>query len=265
MKDIEYIVYIPGGNDTAFVTKSGFTKEEKKKINDEIMKNTVNVEQVGFVDKTKKNELEMAGGEFCGNATRSAAYYYLNGKPGNIEMIVNSKDIIKAGVYENGDAWCEIPLYHGSDVIIKKEDGIYQVRMNGMVSIIVDEVNSKKYLENKETIKEEAMKFIQKYDLLNEEAVGVMFTETIDGIKKINPIVWVKEIDTLFYETACGSGTTATAMLESYLKKQDIKINILQPSGYYITADVKYENEKINNVVIPGKIQTDNKIYRLSI
>ena len=64
-----------------------------------------NVEQVGFVEIGKRPELQMAGGEFCGNATRSAASIYLNGKEGNLQMLVNSKDVINTGIDENGKAW----------------------------------------------------------------------------------------------------------------------------------------------------------------
>ena len=38
-----------------------------------------------------------------------------------------------------------------------------------------------------------------------EKAIGIMLLEKETGKIKINPIVWVKEIDTVFYETACVS------------------------------------------------------------
>lgn len=265
VQKIEYSICKPGGNDTAFVYGMDYGKGEKKIINDIIMKEHSNVEQVGFIDFNKEPELQMAGGEFCGNATRSAAYYYLGGKEGELTIKVNEKDHIKAGVYQNGDAWCEIPLYHGPDTIIKKEEGIYQVRMSGMVSIVIEEEKAKKYIQNKETIKEEAMNFIKKYSLLQEEAVGVMFLENIEGKLKINPVVWVKSIDTLFYETACGSGTTATAMVQSYLESESLKIEILQPSKFSIFANVTNNNGNIENVIISGKIQIISKLETIEI
>ena len=75
---IKYAICRPGGNDTALVYGSDYTQEQKKCINDAIMKKHSNVEQVGFIDFNKKPELQMAGGEFCGNATRSAANLYLD-------------------------------------------------------------------------------------------------------------------------------------------------------------------------------------------
>ena len=97
------------------------------------MKKHTNIEQVGFINNKGKKELQMAGGEFCGNATRSAAYNYLKGTQGKIQICVNSKDKITAGVDKNKNAWSEIPLYknipsldlHGLDrdyaVILIKE------------------------------------------------------------------------------------------------------------------------------------------------
>lgn len=262
---IEYSICKPGGNDTAFVYGMNYDRNQKKLINDIIMKKHPNVEQVGFIDFNKEPELQMAGGEFCGNATRSAAYYYLKGKEGELTVKVNEKDYIKAGVYKNNEAWCEIPLYHGPDTIIRKEEGIYQVRMSGMVSIVIEEEKAEIYIKNKNTIKEAAMNFIKKYNLLQEEAVGVMFLENVEGKLQINPVVWVKAIDTLFYETACGSGTTATAMVQSYLEGKNLKIEILQPSGFSIFANVTNNNNDIEKVIISGKIQVISKLETMEI
>ncbi len=98
---VEYSIYIPAGNDTALVYGLDYTQQQKKLINNAIMEKNSNVEQVGFIDSTKKPELQMAGGKFCENATRSAAFVYLNGKKGSLQMSVNTTDIINAGVDEN--------------------------------------------------------------------------------------------------------------------------------------------------------------------
>lgn len=261
---VEYIKYIPGGNDTALVLKKGYTPSEKKAINDYILEFDKSIEQVGFVEAGKEPELQMAGGEFCGNATRSSADYYLEGKPGTMKIKVNGKDYINAGVYENGDAWCEIPLYHGEDVIVERETGIYQVRMNGMVSIVIQEDIAKQYLVDKTKLKEIAVTFIDKYDLRANEAVGVMFLERDENLK-IHPVVWVRDVNTLYYETGCGSGTTATAMVEAFLANKNQRLEIVQPSGLAITAEITIENRHIVKAVISGKVKTNNQVVEISI
>ena len=262
---INYAICKPGGNDTALVYGSDYTQEQKKCINDAIMKKHSNVEQVGFIDFNKKTELQMAGGEFCGNATRSAANLYLEGKAGSIKIIVNGKDVINAGVDDNKNAWCEIPLYHGADTITSNDDGIYFVKMNGMVSVVIQENIAVSYLQQKSKLKEAGMNIIKKYNLEDNEAVGVMFCECIEGTIKINPVVWVKSIDTLFYETACGSGTTAVAMVKSFNEKRSLVVDIIQPSEMIITANITMEDGRINKAIISGPVENDGVIYSVNI
>lgn len=149
-RKIKYQIYSPGGNDTALVQGVGYSRELKKRINDEIMKVDTNIEQVGFVENEGTPKLVMAGGEFCGNATRSAAYYYLKGKTGEIQIEVSgAEEILKAGVDEEGNAWSQMPIYSGDDVVTVLEPGIYKVKMKGIIHIIVEAEPAKRYLEDK--------------------------------------------------------------------------------------------------------------------
>ena len=156
-------------------------------------------------------------------------------------------------------------MYHGNDVIREIEHGVFIVKMNGMISVVVQKEVAKKFLVNKENLKSEGMNLIHKYKLENSEAVGIMFCETEQELLKINPIVWVKAIDTLFYETACGSGTTAVCMVEAFLKKQNQKIDVLQPSGLVITASIINEEGHISKATISGNVETDGKTYSMEI
>ena len=258
MKDnIMYKVFIPGGNNTAFVMGTDYTLEQRSMINDRIMNADSSIEQVGFLGDNNNPELVMAGGEFCGNATRSAVFYYLDGQDGKMTLKVNQKDYIEAGVKDKM-AWCEIPLIQNGNIVEKIQEGMYKVNMKGMTSIVISEEDAKKYLNKKENIKEETMMLIKKLNLENSEAVGVMYLESVDNKLKINPVVWVKEINTLFYETACGSGTTATAIVKSYLEGNDVSVDILQPSGYVINATITGIKENKLRAVISGVVLSDN-------
>ena len=61
--DISYKIYNPAGNITALVLGDEYNLNQKKLINNMIMKKEPKVEQVGFVSK-KYKRLTMAGGEF---------------------------------------------------------------------------------------------------------------------------------------------------------------------------------------------------------
>lgn len=265
-KIFKYYIYDMCGNVTALVDADDISKKIRKIINDEIMKENNNVEQVGFVS-LKEYKLTMAGGEFCGNATRGSAYYYLNGKKGEINLKVANDIVLKAGVDENGNIWTEMPLYSGKEFYRKASDGIYEIRLNGISFIILDEEKSGKYLKDKINIKENAMELIKKYSESGAEVIGVIFEEKMkkDGIEniKINPVVWVRSIDTLFYENACGSGTTAVGILESIKAGKSKNLDIIQPSNEIITTNVKL-NEKgktIEKITICGRLNID-KIER---
>jgi diaminopimelate epimerase len=84
-----------------------------------------------------------------------------------------------------------------------------------------------------------------------EKTIGIMLLEKESGKMKINPIVWVKEIDTVFYETACGNGSLGTAIY-NYLKNKDKKIELIQPSGYSINIELEGNNNYIENAIISG-------------
>ena len=82
----EYEILNPSGNITALVTKD-VPREKYKEISNEIMKNNPNIEQVGFLKKYSNSifRLEMAGLEFCGNASRAFACFLVKEKYVNTE------------------------------------------------------------------------------------------------------------------------------------------------------------------------------------
>lgn len=68
--NIKYYLLNPAGNIT-ILTKTPVNENDRRFVADLLMKAEPTAEQVGFVDG---NVLNMAGGEFCGNATRCASF-----------------------------------------------------------------------------------------------------------------------------------------------------------------------------------------------
>ena len=246
----KYNIYIPSGNPTALVIGIPKRKIERIKINNEILKNEP-VEQVGFINPDKTNpKLVMAGGEFCGNATRSAIKYYLNNEYGNIKIKVSGvPNILLGGIDKNNLSWTEIPIYKRKFIkIINNQIAI--IRLYGITHLVI---NTPKI--NKKKIKEMAYQLLQKYDLLNEKSAGVIFYKKINSNTfKINPIVYVKSINTFFSETACGSGSAALGIYESYKSNSNQKICIIQPSKMIINVSTTVNKKKIEKVIISGKV-----------
>ena len=254
--NIKYKIYNPGGNKTALVIGNEYTKNEKKVINNTILQDNKDVEQIGFIS-TKENKLEMAGGEFCANASRCAVWEYLNGKKGEILLDVSGiSQAIIGGITENKEVFIKMSVNKRINNILKNGVTFSFIDLDGILITIIDEINSKEYLDelrknDKET--KNKLKEIMKNFKSDKKAVGIILLEKEKGKLKINPIVWVKEIDTLFYETACGSGSLATAIYE-YDTEGIEKIDILQPSGYSINVKLELEKDIIKNAIISGKV-----------
>lgn len=261
--EIKYRMFSPCGNDTALVIGTDYDFDTKKRINDIIMQKHDNIEQVGFVN-TEEFELQMAGGEFCGNATRSAIYNYLKGKEGSILIRVSGIDeYVEGGVDSKKNAWVQIPIYNSNECVRKLDTGIFEIKLKGIIIILIEEKISKEYLKNKTNIKTDAMEIIKKYNIYDSEAIGVVFLENYDEYIKINPVIWVKSIDTLFYETACGTASIAVALKEAVLSNTSQKIKIMQPSGQIILTDVIIKDKHPIKAVIGGKVKNKNIVEKI--
>jgi diaminopimelate epimerase len=251
----QYAILRPGGNDTALVVGIVNDPTRRKSINDQIMAKFPNVEQVGFVNLDPDNaELMMAGGEFCGNATRSTAWQALQGRPGELRMKVSGVEKkLRAGVDENGNAWAQMPIYADPEKISFLENSAAVVAMEGITQVVM---NDEYPNASPEELKQIAFAILQKLGLdVSVFAAGVMFvTPTKTGIN-MRPVVWVRDISTLFYESACGSGTTAVGLLEAFKRGQSLNLPVIQPTGMPINIKVDFDGTRFNEAIISGPIE----------
>lgn len=256
MKKYKYVVYKPGGNNTALVECMITDPVLKKTVNDLIMAKNPTVEQVGFIDQ-EQLRLEMAGGEFCGNATRCAAFTFLKEKAGSILIKTSGvRNKLQAGVDLIGNVWSDMPIY--SDISkIKFVDGLYIVPLQGITQVVV---YCQAKFSSKRAAKTQAVKILKLLNLdVSQKASGVMFVTKNKNLV-IEPVVWVRSIKTLFYETACASGTTAVALVEALKNKSSVtNLPIIQPSGEKIIASVILKNRKFSSAVISGQIKLLNQ------
>ena len=78
----------------------------------------------------------MAGGEFCGNATRCVAYLSLNSQPGEIKIAVSgTNQILKAGINPDLTVWAQMPIIK-SFSCIKQIDDLTIVNLEGITHVI---------------------------------------------------------------------------------------------------------------------------------
>lgn len=255
-KRLKITILRPSGNDTALI-EGLVEKAKRKSINDAILKRFPKVEQVGFYEYDKQKNLarlEMAGGEFCGNATRSLAYLLLNGKRGTTVIKASgAKKLLKAGVNKSNFAYAEMPIYKTSNSITQLSSSLYQVRLEGIVHLITP--NNQSY--SKPKLKKEARRLLKKTALLySQPASGVMFVDSSKEMINLQPVVWVRDIQTLFCETACASGTTAVGLWKMKdLELKNASFEILQPSKQCIKVFIEKEGKRFKTAIIDGPIK----------
>lgn len=246
------IIY-PSGNETALVEGIPNSREEKKKINDLLMSKFDSVEQVGFYD-LKQKRLEMAGGEFCVNAAR--AFVYLLDKA-NIALdyidVSGTKRKLRVGRDEEDNYFVEVPFIT-NEVPKRLDSGLEEILLEGISLLIIR--NSKSGGEN--SIKQRSLDILKRYGYLEKyPAAGVIFLDKIDDLRyEIKPVIWVRDIQTCFFETACGSGTAAAGISEALtVDGNDLRFDILQPSGKYLRVNVKKSGDKIKYVDVSGEVE----------
>ena len=102
-------------------------------------------------------------------------------------------------------------------------------------------------------IKNNSETFVRDWcDFLEVPAIGLMHYNSKDFI--LTPLVYVKSVDTLFWENACASGTAAIG--EWYYSKNEkseiMNLTIRQPSG----AVLETFADKSGRVYLKGKVTT---------
>lgn len=229
----KFVVAYPSGNTTAIVFDD-LGNEDRERLNASILNTWIarkpdqpHIEQCCFVEKPINHvaigRAEMFGGEFCGNATRSVVWLLTGGKDGSGLVEASGSDKPLRYSINNGIVTLEMPLASVSRI----EQGTV-VRFDGITQIVVPTTSTRQLL--KKLLRNESL-------ALNKcSAVGVSnYDETT---KQACFSVWVKRVDTIFDETACGSGSAAIGIALASQTKQNQSLVVKQPSGDPITVTV---------------------------
>jgi diaminopimelate epimerase len=238
MKKNEYIITAAGGNGTAIrVIDSPLTRDEYAREGKFFGKKTerLGAEQTGFLIPGKQH-LEMAGGEFCGNASRAAAVllsqltrkpdvsFTVSGYPGLVQARVNS---ISNSIYDVACRFDELRFALQSIQLSSGENATI-VDLGGIIHVVIEQPlpSSEKAYQSRHA------QITRELNLQNRGAVGVLWVERNNEGVIMHPVVWVKDVDTFFYEQSCGSGTIAVAKVTG-------TSSVRQPTGQYILADIQ--------------------------
>lgn len=253
--NIEYWKIDPTGNITLIV-ETPVPRESQSRVAAELLKLDPSAEQVGFFEKpddpSAELRLQMMGGEFCGNATISAATIICGGEAKELSLEVSgAPDLVAVSIAPAQDDGClgtvSMPL---PESVCSADIGGYTlplVRFPGICHAVVTE----------QIPRSEAEASIPGWCAqLDTDALGLMFYDEAAG--SLEPLVYVASTNTSYWESSCASGTSAVAAYLACARKADAAISLREPCGV-LSAEAKFSGGAVSSLTLTGKARIIGK------
>ncbi|MGL5935762.1 MAG: diaminopimelate epimerase [Cetobacterium sp.] len=254
LKKLEFMKLNPAGNSTLLYNIQNIEKTEVIRISETLKKEEyIEAEQTGFING---NHLQMLGGEFCGNASRSFGVYLAKNdkdfrerknyiitcsgeeNPLEIEITKTSENFFFSKI--------KMPRYKSISEMILDETRICKVEFSGIIHFIVESkgINSLKI----DIVK----RYCKKYKIKN---YGIMFFDKEDC--SMIPYVYIEGVGGC-WENSCASGSAALGFYLA-LRNDFHSIDIKQPGGFLYISMEKNELyiDGFINIVSEGKVYID--------
>ncbi|NOV00614.1 diaminopimelate epimerase [Paenibacillus planticolens] len=247
------------------LVKSNHTRDEYKHIATKLMSyDHVHAEQVGFIEAPVNSNaaahLQMAGGEFCGNACMALAAFIasernmeLNDSTDIVLEVSGTDELLTCLVQRKSTGfYCSVAMpipqhieeriipYEGNDlavIIVRYPDFIHIV-------IEVDEFH--------ESIRNKAESLAKLLGLtLGANLIGILLYKV--SAHELAPLIYVPHLDSMVWERGCGSGTASVGAYLAWKHKEKIAAEVKQPGGM-IQVHANYNEEEAANLCIEGLV-----------
>lgn len=264
-QEIDFVKFNPTQNMTILV-RTKHRQEEYTHIASKMMSyDSVHAEQVGFI-RTPANHraaayLQMAGGEFCGNACMALAAYIASER-GIIHNDLMSIDLEASGT--NRLVACQVKKVSEQYVCcvsvpvpqkIEQKSVRYEgenlemaiVRYADFVHIVIEVERFNRQVRDRAQGLAELLGA-----MLGTSLIGVLLYNP--ALNEMAPLIYVPSLDSLIWERGCGSGTASLGAYMSWSKKGAISAQIKQPGGIIqVTADCS--EDEITELKIEGTVE----------
>ena len=203
-----------------------------------------------------QGRIEMAGGEFCGNATRAFAMVLQQEmgfpSPASMSLEVSgcARPVAAFSDLEAGTAEAEMPLPNSVRRLEAGGRPGVLVHLGGIAHLVVEQVPpSLDYFQTVEPVFQ---------DIPGLEAYGVMFLDRFAS--HITPLVKVPAANTLVWEGSCGSGSVASAIACAMgAPDGQYAQDLTQPAGV-IRVKLTLDQGQVTQVSIGGPVTLDAPI-----
>lgn len=206
-------------------------------------------EQVGFLTPPRQGgqiHLEMMGGEFCGNAARAAGYWAartagVQGMAAVAVEVSGAAELVTVRAdTQKGTAQADMPL----PLEAVQWRGQPAARFPGIVHALCSPPVPEA-ARARELARELAADF-------GAGAAGLMYLDRGEGF--LQPVVYVRDTDTLFFESSCASGSAAVAFLLARAGRESAAWELRQPGGA-ILARAEYSDRVLRRLTIGGSVR----------
>jgi len=256
--EVRFVKLSPTQNVTVLV-EDAVPREQQAALAAKLLEyDNVGGEQVGFLEPATlpgaRLRLQMMGGEFCGNATMSAAAYLAwqeglaEGAQRDYPLEVSGADkLMVCRIKRAGDAFLgtvHMPFPERFDSVVLDTDAGSRrfpvVVMPGISHVIVS--------SDAGLSREEIDRRIRAWnEIVRADALGVLLHDVTDH--SIAPIVYVPATDSAVWERGCGSGTAALGCWLAHSSASSVVLPVRQPGGIItVTADA-------SSVAITGTVR----------
>ena len=259
LKKVDIVIADPSGNITIMVTTPVHRKDYKELSQKLLSIKSLDAEQVAFILPENPTapypEMEMGGLEFCGNASRAFALHYarsqadppkelkikVSGCPHPLQTRLNP---------ETGFVEIDMPVpttFHTfTDRELSLNKGGCLVSIDGISHLILEDIAP---MESTFERLRDLMYEIYDPDM---PAFGVMFCDTANDL--MTPVVYVRDVDSTYFEGSCASGTVAASYAIAREKEDGVhRFTMQQPEGTLHTVVTK-EAGRIRQIALQGLV-----------